>query len=741
MREDNGIRGEIRSCLSGLAFLCLALAIGSLAIGPADAQTKSPPPAGMTQQQYDELVKSVGESVLQTLTEKGLVAKPAVPSDAKLADDEEALVAERIGEALGNVPNVLGGYPEIGTDLAALPNRLNRASAGGRGLWAYLGLLAMTVAAALLAEAGIGRLTRAKRHAIARQFAAVGGRWRVAALALLDGLAVVALWMVVHLALGTLFAKAGVQTQVAAIVLRGLVTWRIFLLFFRVYLRPPLPAVRIAPITDESAHRLFRYYGLATLVFIIVTAYVGILTSPGAIAAAILTNSVAVVAIFIVVASRTQRDISSWLLGLMDEDARKRGVRATLARHWHWIALPILIVLGLGRAFDALSNRLNVPVGAILTLNIMVGLLLVETLLSFIHRSHSVSAVALPDRPAPSRMLPYLVRAGRATIWVVAAAVLVRTWAVDVLSLVDEQSWGEFRRAWTTAVMTALLAYFAWQAVCFATERRSDRPKPGAPGQEADTVQAAVSATRLETLTPILRIALGIVIVMIAALTILTSLGVSITPFIAGASVFGLAISFGSQTLVRDIVSGLFYLADDAFRVGEYIDCGKAKGTVEGFTLRSIRLRHQNGQVHTIPFGQLGQITNFSRDWSTLKFNLRFARDTDLDKLRKATKKVGQAMLDDPEMKDDFLEPLKLQGIADIADSATVMRFKITVRPVRPSFIQREAVKRLIVAFKEAGIEFASATVAVQTVGGGSSVEAAAAAAAAAASAPAIRAI
>ncbi len=258
-----------------------------------------------------------------------------------------------------------------------------------------------------------------------------------------------------------------------------------------------------------------------------------------------------------------------------------------------------------------------------------------------------------------------------------------------------------------------------------------------APGQEADTVQAAVSATRLETLTPILRIALGIVIVMIAALTILTSLGVSITPFIAGASVFGLAISFGSQTLVRDIVSGLFYLADDAFRVGEYIDCGKAKGTVEGFTLRSIRLRHQSGQVHTIPFGQLGQITNFSRDWSTLKFNLRFARDTDLDKLRKVTKKVGQAMLDDPELKDDFLEPLKLQGVADVADSATVMRFKITVRPVRPSFIQREAVKRLIAAFKEAGIEFASATVAVQTVGG-ASVDAAAAAAAA--STPATRA-
>jgi small-conductance mechanosensitive channel len=92
-------------------------------------------------------------------------------------------------------------------------------------------------------------------------------------------------------------------------------------------------------------------------------------------------------------------------------------------------------------------------------------------------------------------------------------------------------------------------------------------------------------------------------------------------------------------------------------------------------------------------------------------------------------------MLEDPELKDDFLEPLKLQGVADIADNALVMRFKLTVRPIRPTYIQREGVKRLIAAFKDAGIEFASATVSVQTVGNGSADIATAAAAAAASSA------
>jgi moderate conductance mechanosensitive channel len=628
---------------------------------------------------------------------------------------------------------VLGRYPEVWTDVGGLPNRLDGTPTGGRGLWAYLALLIATMAAATAAELGIRHLGLAKRAVIAQEFSADGRLRRVAALALLDALAVLALWLVAHLALNTIFATGGPQLEFATIVLRGLVAWRTFLLFFRLYLRPDLPAVRIAPIGDDSAYRLYRLYGFAVLIFILVRVWSGILVSPDAVSAAILANSLGVFVITAFIVLRTRGDVSSWLLGLIDASSHKTSVKAALARHWHWIALPILLALTLARANDALSNRLELPAGAILTLNIIVGLLLAETLSYFIVRTHRASLLAHSGRPHPGRLLPFVVRAVRATIWVGAAAVLVRTWAVDVLNLLDEQAWSEFRRAWTTSVLTVLFAYFAWEGVHFATERAGERPKPAPSGEGAEPEEVIVSGTRLETLAPILRIAGGIVIVLTASLTVLTSLGVNITPFIAGASVFGLAISFGSQTLVHDIVSGLFYLADDAFRVGEYIDCGKAKGTVEGFTLRSIRLRHQNGQVHTIPFGQLGQITNFSRDWSTLKFNLRMTRDTDLEKLRKVTKKVGLAMSADPELKADILEPLKLQGVADIVDNATIMRFKTTVRPVRPSYIQREAIKRLIAAFREAGIDFASATVAVQAIGSPSTDSAVAASAAAAA--------
>ena len=114
----------------------------------------------------------------------------------------------------------------------------------------------------------------------------------------------------------------------------------------------------------------------------------------------------------------------------------------------------------------------------------------------------------------------------------------------------------------------------------------------------------------------------------------LSAMGVAIGPLLAGASVIGVAIGFGAQTLVKDVLSGVFYLLDDAFRVGEYIQSGDYKGTVEGFTLRSIRLRHHRGPVYTVPFGSLGAIENLSRDWVLEKIVIAVDFDTDLMKVK-----------------------------------------------------------------------------------------------------------
>ena len=168
-------------------------------------------------------------------------------------------------------------------------------------------------------------------------------------------------------------------------------------------------------------------------------------------------------------------------------------------------------------------------------------------------------------------------------------------------------------------------------------------------------------------------------------------------------------------------------MLEDAFRVGEYVDTGRLKGTVEKISLRSIQMRHQSGQIHTIPFGQIQSLTNASRDWATIKFNVRLDHSADIEQARKTIKKVGLALLEDPEFGPHFIAQLKMQGVADITDSAVVIRLKFTGKPAHASTLQREALKRVYRALNEAHVPFASNAVTVRGGEGGSSAGAAAA--------------
>jgi moderate conductance mechanosensitive channel len=269
---------------------------------------------------------------------------------------------------------------------------------------------------------------------------------------------------------------------------------------------------------------------------------------------------------------------------------------------------------------------------------------------------------------------------------------------------------------WLERLSLAIVA--SWAVASFIwhySEALAPSPTVMLPGQEDQPGKRETS--RLSTALPVVRnLALGAVLA-VGSLVILSTLGVNVAPLLAGFGVLGLALSFGSQALVKDIVSGIFFIAEDSFRIGEYISTGDLQGTVEQIAIRSVRLRHHNGPVHTVPFGQINSVSNYSRDWGTIKFQLKFERDSDLELIRKTAKKVGIAMREDPEFGADFLVPLKMQGIQDITETSVVVRFKFTSVPGNPSIIKREAIKRLIAACKAAGIEFASNAVTVKSRG------------------------
>jgi small-conductance mechanosensitive channel len=230
----------------------------------------------------------------------------------------------------------------------------------------------------------------------------------------------------------------------------------------------------------------------------------------------------------------------------------------------------------------------------------------------------------------------------------------------------------------------------------------------------------------LRTLLPIARNVLFVVVVVIAAMMALSAMGVEIGPLIAGAGVIGVAIGFGAQTLVRDVISGMFYLLDDAFRVGEYIQSGNYKGTVESFSLRSVKLRHHRGPIYTVPFGMLGAVQNMSRDWVIEKLQVGVTYDTDLELVKKLIKQIGRELAQDPEFAPHTIEPLKMQGVEQFGDFAIKIRMKMTTLPGEQFVIRRRAYAMLKTAFDANGIKFAFPTVQVAGEGGASAAAAAA---------------
>ena len=200
-------------------------------------------------------------------------------------------------------------------------------------------------------------------------------------------------------------------------------------------------------------------------------------------------------------------------------------------------------------------------------------------------------------------------------------------------------------RAVLDVAIIALVADFIWQMARVSIDDYFDKK---APGDQAASDDEACRRQRLHTLLLVLRHALLVTVAGIAGLTALSTLGVAVGPRIAGAGVAGTAIDFGAQTLVKDIISGLLFLFDYAFRIGDTIESGSMKGKVESCSFRSVKLRHDKGGLHTVPFGSLSTITNFSRDWVIDTFLISVTYDTDLDTVGRIITDLGDTLREDP---------------------------------------------------------------------------------------------
>ena len=247
----------------------------------------------------------------------------------------------------------------------------------------------------------------------------------------------------------------------------------------------------------------------------------------------------------------------------------------------------------------------------------------------------------------------------------------------------------------------ALLANVVWISIKSTIDHRLRLIGPVDPHAEPGP------NARLLTLLPLLRITAAVTIGGLFGLSALWALGIEVTPLLAGAGVVGLAIGFGAQALVRDIIAGIFLLAEDVFRVGEYIESGSTtKGTVERITLRTVALRHHNGPLHFVPFGALGVVRNNSRDWVVEKFNLPLPITVDSEKIRKMIKKIGEGMMQDEEIGHLIRAPLKGK-LYRIDPGLKIFRCSFQTAPGMQFDVRAAAYKRIEAGMKELGVSFA----------------------------------
>jgi small-conductance mechanosensitive channel len=215
--------------------------------------------------------------------------------------------------------------------------------------------------------------------------------------------------------------------------------------------------------------------------------------------------------------------------------------------------------------------------------------------------------------------------------------------------------------------------------------------------------------SRARTVQPLLRSVGKGVIGAVALMGAFSALGLNIAPLLASAGVVGIAIGFGAQTLVKDLFSGACFLIEDVFRIGDYIEGGTAKGTVEKITFRTVALRHQNGPLHFVPYGSLGSVRNNSRDWVIDKFEIPLPISVASERIRKMIKKIGEEMMSEPELAKVIMMPLKAKLHA-IQPGAKIFRCKVQTPPGKQFEIRTEAYRRIETALAEAGIAFADPT-------------------------------
>ncbi len=517
--------------------------------------------------------------------------------------------------------------------------------------------------------------------------------------------------------------RAGTQL-VALTLINANVLVRLILVLTRLFLVPDNPALRLLPLDNESVQYLYiwvrRVVRIGVYGFFILEAalILGLPQSLHIFLLKLLGLIITMMAIMLIMQNRV--DVSSWLRG--DQEPAGAGhvpepdldrpvpdkiqtvslLRRRLADFWHIGAIVITLgifgtwALGIEGGFHYLARAIIMTVMVIAIMS-----LLIRLSQRGLDHLFKISDELKKDHPGlearANRYLPLLRHSVRIVLYIVAAFSIMQAWGLGTLSWLVTPQGGAVLSNLVVITLIIVGAFVVWELFSLKIEGYLIREREGTAVRKANT--------RLLTLLPLVSNVVLIVLVLVAGMSVLAHLGINIAPLLAGAGVIGLAIGFGAQTLVRDVITGAFILMEDSIAVGDWVEAGGYAGTLEHLTIRTLTLRDLSGAVYVIPFGDVTTVKNNNRDYGYALVDAGVAYRESYGEVVQALQDVATELRQDETWQKDILGDLEVFGLNNLADSAVEIRVRLKTMPGRQFSVRRAFLERMKRIFDERGIE------------------------------------
>jgi small conductance mechanosensitive channel len=514
---------------------------------------------------------------------------------------------------------------------------------------------------------------------------------------------------------GLLFVLGGWQEDPVTILGQSLVNATIFCLALvvaaRTVLAPAAPGLRLVTISDSHARYIFRW--IKRFIYLIAYSYVVfqneyVLEIPASIYGGInRALGLVVVLMLVYLVLRNRKTVAQWLRG--NGESEKDHVMQVLGRCRRLVAdiWPVFAIFYIVSTY--LIWALAIPGGFALlfrggvltTFLLAVARPLAYGVESALGRGLSLGTGVRRRYPAferrINRYLGLLQGFAVTLVYFGILLTLVHIWGFNLFELIgdwfSDEAWARLKNAATVVAISFLI----WELISTLIENYLDAID--------DSGTRIERSARARTLLPLLRTFLFLLICTVVTLTTLSTLGVDVTPVLAAAGVIGIAIGFGSQKLVQDIINGLFILFQDTIAVGQVVDVAGHSGVVEHISVRTIGLRDLSGRAHTIPFSEVTTITNHTKDFAFAEMDIGVGYREDVDDVIEILRQIGAELELDPDYAESILEPIQVLGLDQFADSAVIIKARIKTKPMTQWAVKRGFNRLMKYRFDELGIE------------------------------------